>query len=211
VKIKGDGYFKLSPSGLRQLERRLLHDSCRVVEARVKLEHRTLNHGTQILVRCRTDINSPFVRVEPDVHSHGRLGLTRLQARIQKDEMRFKDSLVSRGILYLLACLFTEPERNGPVNNWKADLHVLEPFTLLQEFSQRSVSDQAQITRSPHEGMTQEQGWCVKQEQKEQLVGASEVESLRVRERERERTQSERSRSTLGPSMAAAATAREER
>jgi hypothetical protein len=57
--------------------------------------------------------------------------------------------------------------------------------------------------------MTQEQGWCVKQEQKEQLVGASEVESLRVRERER--TQSERSRSTLGPSMAAAATAREER
>jgi hypothetical protein len=100
--------------------------------------------------------------------------------------MRFKDSLVSRGILYLLACLFTEPERNGPVNNWKADLHVLEPFTLLQEFSQRSVSDQAQITRSPHEGMTQEQGWCVKQEQKEQLVGASEVESLRVRERERE-------------------------
>jgi hypothetical protein len=74
VEIKGYGYLKLSPPRLGQLERRLLHDSRRVLETRVKLKHRALDYDTQILIVCRADIYSPLVRVIPTYRGPGRGG-----------------------------------------------------------------------------------------------------------------------------------------
>jgi len=74
VEIKGYSYFKLSPSRFRQLEGWLLYNSCRVLETWVKLKHHMLNYDTQVLIVCRTDINSPLVRVVPKIewmHTHG--------------------------------------------------------------------------------------------------------------------------------------------
>ena len=71
VEIKGYGYLKLSPPRLGQLERRLLHESRRVLETRVKLKHRALDYDTQILIVCRADIYSPLVRVIPTYRGPG--------------------------------------------------------------------------------------------------------------------------------------------
>lgn len=65
VEIKCDGNFKFSPSWLRQLKRRRLHDPCGIIETRMQLKNSTLYNNPKVLICCSTNIYSPFMRLIP--------------------------------------------------------------------------------------------------------------------------------------------------
>lgn len=65
VEMKGYNNFEFTPSTLRQLKRGTIHNPCRIVKTWVQLKNHTLHHHTEILISCTTNVNSPFMRLEP--------------------------------------------------------------------------------------------------------------------------------------------------
>jgi len=66
LEMKSNGNLKFPPSRLWQFEWWGLHNPSWIIETGMQLEDCTLYHYTKILICCTTNINSPFMRLEPN-------------------------------------------------------------------------------------------------------------------------------------------------